>query len=348
MLDRLRMNPMLWSAGALLLGVGVVLGALSTIALTAMADGDPTTDSVPRMLPYQGTLENNGQPVNAVGDQAIPLRFSLFDGPTSEEAVYIQEIEVEVFAGRFTTTIGPSGVDGQGETVAIVDVIQAADDLHLGLTLLSDDGEEIILSNRQRIMATPYALWTTAATNMNIANNLVVDGNTLLGGDMVANGNVTVGQEGQLHLLSEADASLESDGALVIGGERNITIDNNELIARNGTSPAVLTVGSPTDVGGNVNVNGNLRVNGGTMRGRPELRRVTRNLTATGVVSIDCSANEVPISCGIDKPDLSAGDEDSIGCFVELDNNRCRAWLDVASNPDGNIQSHCICLRVSE
>ena len=163
---------------------GVVLGALMTVGLmalglTALADGDPTTDTVPRVLPYQGTLEQNGQPIHAVGDNALAMRFSLYDGLEGEEAVYIQDLSVEVFAGRFTANIGPEGTNALGDTTSIIEVIQAADDLHLGMTLLGDvddPEDDIALSNRQRIHASPYSMWTTSATSLDVATDLEVGG----------------------------------------------------------------------------------------------------------------------------------------------------------------------------
>ena len=325
------------------LAAGVLLGLITALTVTAMADGDPTTDTVPRVLPYQGTLEFNGQPVHALGEDAIPMRFSLFDGPSSDTAIYNQELSIEVYAGRFTASIGPLGTNADGEEVTITEVIQAADDLYLGMTLLGDgENPDVALSNRQRIHASPYALWTTSATNLNVAANLSVRGDALFGGG------VTVGEQGHLRLLNNDGASLNSDGALVVGGTRNITIDNSALIARDGASPAVLTVGSPTDVEGDLNVNGDLRVHNGTLRGRLELRQAIHTFTTSTTESITCDANEVPISCGVEKVDLTAGDEDSMGCFVDLERNRCRVWLDVASTQDGDQRGYCMCLRVSE
>ena len=179
------------------IAVGLIMGALSTLTLTVMADGDPTTDAVPRMLPYHGMLELNGAPVHAVGDEAIPLRFELYDGPEGA-LVYQQTQRVEVFGGRFTATIGPVGDDGAGGAVAITDVVSAADDLHLGMTLLNneeDPDDDVTLANRQRLAATPYALWSTSAARFEVATDLNVGRDLRVGGDVDLAANTIDGDE---------------------------------------------------------------------------------------------------------------------------------------------------------
>ncbi len=171
--------------------------ALATLLLAlcaaglAHADGDPSTDDVPRLLPYQGVLELDGAPVEAAGDAALHLLFSLYDGPAAEQPVYSQRLRVEVFTGRFTATIGPTGEGPDGAEVPLDTVIMAADDLHLGMTLLGDPddpADDVALNNRQRIYATPYAMWTTGATDLAVADRLHVGGEARVEGRMVVDG----------------------------------------------------------------------------------------------------------------------------------------------------------------
>ncbi|MEL6179857.1 MAG: hypothetical protein AAFS10_12940 [Myxococcota bacterium] len=183
---------------AALLG-GVVLGGIATLSLDVFADGDPATDNAPQRIPYQGTLEFDGQPVNAIGQAAIPMRFSIYDGPEAEAPVYQQDLNVEVFGGRFTAILGPTDIDG----VQIATVVAGADPLQLGITLLNGPGEEddIILSNRQEILATPYAMWATSSTNLavgndaNIGRNLTVGNNISAGNDITATRTVNAGDD---------------------------------------------------------------------------------------------------------------------------------------------------------
>ena len=192
----------------------LVLGVVMALGFTALADGDPTTDTVPRVLPYQGTLEQNGQPIHAVGDNALAMRFSLYDGLEGEEAVYIQDLSVEVFAGRFTANIGPLGTNANGDTTSIIEVIQAADDLHLGMTLLGDvddPEDDIALSNRQRIHASPYSMWTTSATSLDVAVDLEVGNNIVVGNDANVVNDLDVGNS-----LSVGNAINLPDGAIEV------------------------------------------------------------------------------------------------------------------------------------
>ena len=174
--------------------------ALFTLGLWAApnlahADGDPATDAVPRLLPYQGQLELDGQPVNATGANALHIGFLLFDGADAEAHVYRQDLVIQVYSGRFTATIGPTGTNPAGEEVPIDRIITNADDLYLGMILLGNPGDpddDIALSNRQRIHASPYAMWTTAATDLNVARALVVGGNATVQGDLTVGGAVNL------------------------------------------------------------------------------------------------------------------------------------------------------------
>lgn len=191
------------------MSIACLIGALAN---HAHADGDPATDAVPRMIPYQGILEIDGMPVDATGADAIPIRFALYDRPDGNEPVYAQRIDVEVYRGRFTATIGPTDDTGR----PIERVVRAADGLTLGMTLLGDPddpNDDIEMANRQRLMATPYALWTTSAANFTVAADLTVDGDLRMsGGTLDLGGGVLRGVSG-----FEGDLRL-TNGAFDLGG----------------------------------------------------------------------------------------------------------------------------------
>ncbi|MCB9528200.1 MAG: hypothetical protein H6703_01295 [Myxococcales bacterium] len=175
--------------------LAALLGALVLLATPARADGDPRTDAVPRMFPYQGELALDGRPVHATGDDALHLRFALYAAPDMEQPVYQQDIVVEVYRGHFTATIGPIGQGPDGTERNIADVIAAADDLSLGITLLGDPddpADDIALDNRQRIHATPYALWSTTATDLGVAGRLDVGGDARIAGALRVDGPVSI------------------------------------------------------------------------------------------------------------------------------------------------------------
>ncbi|MCB9528199.1 MAG: hypothetical protein H6701_07375 [Myxococcales bacterium] len=221
--------------------LAALLGALVPLATAALADGDPRTDDVPRLLPYQGQLELDGRPVHATGDDALHLLFALYDGPDAVEPVYQQPIVVEVYSGRFTASIGPVGQAPDGSERAIAEVIAAADDLSLGITLLGDPddpADDIALENRQRIHATPYAMWSTTATDLSVARRLDVGGDAQIGGALRVDGPVGLGPDaidgaeitdGSVR-LADLDPALVGDG--LARGDEAIGVDPAWLDAR--------------------------------------------------------------------------------------------------------------------
>ncbi|MCB9541068.1 MAG: hypothetical protein R3F65_01850 [bacterium] len=220
------MNPRLSSLAALLAALTVF-----TVAPAARADGDPRTDAVPRMLPYQGLLELDGRPVHATGDDALHLLFALYAAPDMEQPVYQQPIVVEVYSGRFTATIGPIGQGPDGTERAIADVIAAADDLSLGITLLGDPddpADDIALGNRQRIHATPYAMWSTTATNLGVAGRLDVGGDARIAGALRVDGPVTITPgalaDGTLR-AADLDPAMLGDGIIQSGATIRVDPD---------------------------------------------------------------------------------------------------------------------------
>ncbi|MEO1268261.1 MAG: hypothetical protein AAFX99_09190 [Myxococcota bacterium] len=174
--------------GALL--AGVLLGVALSVGLSVWADGNPATDSVPRHFPYQGVLELDGQPVNASGREAIAVRFALYDGEDAAQPVYMQDAALEVYQGRFTTSLGPTGTNAAGMTIPVTEVIRNADHLFLGMTLLGDASipdDDVELANRQELAVSPYAIWTTSATDLNVARDLLVQRNVQIQGDLSSN-----------------------------------------------------------------------------------------------------------------------------------------------------------------
>ena len=236
--------------------VGLLLGAALTTGWSVMADGNPATDTVPRLLPYQGVLEMNGEPVNATGDDAIAVRFSLYVGPDAETPVYNQDARLEVFSGRFTTSMGPTGVDANGDPVAIADVIRGADDLHLGITLLGSEGDpsdDVVLTNRQRLTATPYAMWTTSATDLAVARNAIVNGDLVVRNHTETN--TLRAQQSISAYQMEVDTEISALHLLIDSFIRADSVTTGSL-SSGPTSVSTLTVTSDATVEGPVTFNG--------------------------------------------------------------------------------------------
>lgn len=212
---------------------------LTLTAGAASADGDPRTDGVPRLLPYQGQLELDGRPVNATGESALHIGFLLFDGADAEAHAYRQDLQIEVYGGRFTATIGPVGTDAAGTEVPIERIIANADDLYLGMILLGDPADpedDIGLANRQRIHASPYAMWTTTATDLTVARDAVVGRNLAVTGDLTVQGAVNL-SAGAIDTAEVADNAIRPSKIALGNGLRGLQndtvgVDNGFLDAR--------------------------------------------------------------------------------------------------------------------
>ncbi len=127
------------------------------MSVVAVADGDSTTDTVPRVIPYQGVLEIDGGGYNG----EVPMTFAIYLAQTGGSAVWTESQTVSVYNGVFGVTLGA--------TAPIAATIFAADTLWLGITV---DGVE--LSNRQAIAPVPYALWSARSSDFTVARDLTV------------------------------------------------------------------------------------------------------------------------------------------------------------------------------
>lgn len=167
-------------AAAAVVGAIVALAASDHVALvgSAHADGDPATDGVPRVVPYEGIVEADGVGV----DGALAVRFEIYDGTV---AVWSEEQTVTVHAGRFAALLG--------STTPIDPVFEAADDLTLGVTVLNGPGldDDVPLSGRQRFVPVPYALWAATSSDLTVARDLFVTRNVEVTGATRFNGPLT-------------------------------------------------------------------------------------------------------------------------------------------------------------
>ena len=167
---------------------GVIAIALAH-AVTALADGNPAIDQVPKLIPYQGTLEKDGTGVTG----QVPMTFSLFDGSTATTAAWTEKQTVNVFAGRFLAMLGSTSATS---ATNLTKTLTNADDVYLAVTLNTAAGD-VPLSNRQRFLPVPYALWTTAATNFNVGRDLTVGHAATVWSDLTVGG-MSAGSEGNL------------------------------------------------------------------------------------------------------------------------------------------------------
>jgi hypothetical protein len=214
--------------------VGALFAISLMLGLRALADGDPGTDGVKKHIPYQGTLEKDGVGVNAT----VEMTFELYDGGAEDATLAWSEVlQVPVYAGRFSVLLGSSS---SGSVADLTQVVRDADDLHLAI-LVTDGDVAVPLSNRQRFVPLPYALWSTSATDFQVAG-------TVLGGLRINGSNLDPigGQEGEFsHVLKLSN------------GDQSIFMDGNEIVS-NGTlylqkdSPNSVVIGESSFSGANV------------------------------------------------------------------------------------------------
>ena len=145
-----------------------LFSAIVVLGTSAVADGNSGTDNVPKLIPYHGSLEKDGHGLNG----AVKLHFRIFDGKTSTESVWDESLNVTAYNGKFTALLGSTTT---AKAKALTKVITDADDLYLGVAVVKTDNSEIALSNRQRFLPVPYAVWTTASTDFKVGHDLTVE-----------------------------------------------------------------------------------------------------------------------------------------------------------------------------
>ena len=230
------------------------LGSLVAIALLwgvwAMADGDPATDTVPRYVPYQGTLEKDG--VGVTG--SLPMRFSLYDGD-AEEPCWTETQTVGVYAGRFSVLLGASSV----QSVQLLSArLQAADDLEMEVAVQSGV-EWIQLANRQKFLPLPYTMWATSGSDLVVSQ---IDGlpNAPLG--LNRNTGEAVNTGGDL-LVGGQNISFEADEAAGDGGRALVHGEGDQLIINAGTDfVGGTSIEGDTAIVGDTTITGNLDIGG--------------------------------------------------------------------------------------
>jgi len=196
--------------------IAVVCSAATAVLISSasvFADGNPATDAVAKLIPYSGILERNGVAVTGV----IEMTFKIYDADVVDP-IWTETQVVSVYGGRFSVLLGssdpPSGA-------ALRDAITNADDLYLEI-VLKEGVTEIPLSNKQRFLPVPYALWTTASTDFVIhgADNdgavAALEINSSGGQQLLADGN-EIDSNGTLNLNSNSGNDVMTGGSLEVG-----------------------------------------------------------------------------------------------------------------------------------
>jgi hypothetical protein len=264
-----------WLEKAILVGVTSVVTAIAVVSFQSWAavDGNPATDDLPRVIPYEGVIDLDGSPFTG----SLDMRFTLYDAPTGGNAVWTEDWThddgraLQVVRGRFAANLG--SFDGAG----LESVIADAGTVYLGIqvkhTNQGDDGW-VALSGRQRLNPVPYALWSAHASDLDVGGTLAVDGDSTLGGRLGVTGNTTL------------------SGTLGVAG--NTTVGGTLGVTSNATVGGTLGVTGASTLSGGARIDNAATVNGGaTINGGATLNNGVRlndsvtiqgGLTNTGVL----------------------------------------------------------------
>ncbi len=212
-----------------------VIALVSTLLVggSVAADGDPATDSVSRLFPYQGRLELDGEAFSG----ALPVLFTVYDADASDP-VWSERQTVTFHAGQFQVLLGacdanpsdPVCPDGDLDGAAqLVDKIGAGDDLELSVTLEPSSGT-VVMANRKRFYPVPFAHWSSVSADFKVGRNLDVAGNASVGGGLDVGGALSA-QSASVSGALSAGGALSAESATV---SQSMTVSQNLNV--NGTT----------------------------------------------------------------------------------------------------------------
>lgn len=165
----------------ILVNAGALFGLVSAVALTSLAE-DTELDSDPRVVPYNGVLEYNGQPLNGQAD----LQFTLTDVPGGEGAncIFTEDHDnVTAYSGRFSVNIGRVAGD-------LPDCIFNSEAMYIEIGVrdatANDDQDDtndayVTLAGNQRIHPVPFSYWAAEGSDLKVDGDLVATGDAAVG-----------------------------------------------------------------------------------------------------------------------------------------------------------------------
>ena len=231
---------------------------------------------------YQGQLTDGGQPANG----AFDLRFILFDaliGGAQQGPIVTLE-DVVVTNGGFSVTLdfGAAAFPGAPRW------------LEIGVRPGANVGLFTVLTPRQSVGATPYAIRSLSAANADTAANATnaTNATTAVNFSGALSGDVT-GTQGATQLAANAVTTAKlADGSVT--NPKIVTVDGNKITGaiplasipagsgnyvQNTTTPQAI---SNFNISGNGTIGGNLTVTSGTLSGNGVL---LTNLNAANIAS---------------------------------------------------------------
>ena len=198
-------------------------------SIATAANGDP------KYIPYQGTLQRDGQAVNG----HKKMGFRLYDSPSATTAHWSEDLDVDFYEGRFSVILGSSSAQSVSD---LTQVINSLDKIYLEV-VIDPDGEATVLNGRQRFLPVPFAIWTTAATNFNVSQKLSVQGGAEINGP-------------------DNDGSQASLTIKDTGSSKKMLIDSNEIDSTGARLYLNRNVQNEVQTGGDLKSGGNFSVVG--------------------------------------------------------------------------------------
>jgi hypothetical protein len=196
--------------------LGATIACLAAFGLGVLAgplEESRVDKGVPLLIPYQGWLEQNGSPVNAIGQERVDFRLALFDDPvlTENHRVWPDETifgddawdyhSVNVYSGRFALNIGEDKAYQHIADTPLYLEVQVR-----GPGAAAQD-PYVPLLGRQRFLASPYSVAADRADT-----------------DFLVPGSLTAGSAS---LGNTTAAALATDNDLAVGG--NLSVSGNVL-----------------------------------------------------------------------------------------------------------------------
>ncbi len=207
-------------------------------ARAAPVEGDFGTP--PRLLPYSGVLEQNGEPFTGTVDMTFYLVANVDDGLGA--AIWNETQTVTVNVGEFSVALGV--------TTPLTPAVLDSTEVFAGVRV-----EDIDLGGRQRIVSAPYALTAENAANFTVRQDLVVEGNAQVGSldvlgatDFVVGaawgtggvlstangGSLELGSTGTPFIDFSNDAASDFDARLVLNNNNSVELQGAELVTSGG------------------------------------------------------------------------------------------------------------------
>jgi len=139
----------------------MALGALVLNVLSAVA----SEPEIPDIIPYTGMVEFDGQPISV---ESLPIRIELFPSPIGGDPVFTQTFSPAVASGAFTVLIGPE--DDEGGPLRLV--LQSVGELYIEVAVTDGEGGWIVLGNRQRLLAVPFAIQQSVQMDLRLERGI--------------------------------------------------------------------------------------------------------------------------------------------------------------------------------